>query len=397
MKQNKKEKARILWKKFVSYFAVYAFLPLLCGMGTALILLINRVGAEDAERMLATLGEKTVFSTLGGELLEKEVPVGFYFFSNEIFLPLGKNATVLLGSNRYFQSQKPQVAPSLPPSVPAIKVPEIVYDSLPTGAIPIVSVDLSSASKFINTTKYTIDLEKARNDPFPSPVTSENGDPLVLVLHAHGTESYFEDRTNLSDFAPEGVESYFIEGETVFRTTDPTKSVVQVGKVFSETLTALGIPTLHCTVMHDKDDYNDAYVNSAETVKQYLKKYPSIQYVIDLHRDSVVRGEAWVKTKTEIEGISSAQVMLVVGTNQNGRHPNWEKNLVVATAFKDTMDQLYPSLSRSMYLRTARFNQEYLPGCMLLEVGSAANSLEEAETAARFAAQSFAQMLQNRQ
>jgi stage II sporulation protein P len=220
---------------------------------------------------------------------------------------------------------------------------------------------------------------------------------LVLVLHSHGTECYFEDNTNLSDFATDEIESYFVEGQTFFRTQDTEKNVVRVGKVFSDTLNRLGIPTIHCTVMHDRDDYNNAYTYSAETVKAYLKEYPSIQYVIDLHRDSVVRGNAWVKTRTEIEGKESAQVMLVVGTNQNGRHPNWEKNLVVATAYKDTMDTLYPSLARSMYLRTARFNQEYLPGCMLLEVGSAANSLEEAETAAVLAAKAFASMLQARQ
>ena len=90
-------------------------------------------------------------------------------------------------------------------------------------------------------------------------------------------------------------------------------------------------------------------------------------------RDSIARGDARVKTETTVKGEKSAQVMLVVGTNQNGRHPHWEKNLVVATAYKDTMDTLYPSLARSVYLRTARFNQEFLPGCMLLEVGSAAN------------------------
>ena len=60
------------------------------------------------------------------------------------------------------------------------------------------------------------------------------------------------------------------------------------------------------------------------------------------------------------------------------------------------MDTLFPKLSRSLYLRTSRFNQEFLPGAMLLEVGSCANTLEEAENAAKYAAHAFSEMLKSR-
>ena len=82
--------------------------------------------------------------------------------------------------------------------------------------------------------------------------------------------------------------------------------------------------------------------------------------------------------------------MLVVGA---GKHDNWEKNLTVAANYKEAMDARFPSLSRALYLRTARYNQQYLPGSLLLEVGSAANTLEEAENAARFAALAFADLI----
>ena len=104
----------------------------------------------------------------------------------------------------------------------------------------------------------------------------------------------------------------------------------------------------------------------------------------------------WSWGVATIKGEKSAQVMLVVGSDTYYSHPNWEQNLVVATAFRDSMDKHFPSLSRSLYLRTARFNQEYRTGCMLLEVGSAANSLEEAENAAAFAAEAFVQMLKEK-
>ncbi len=387
-----KEKAKAFLQKLSGYFAVYLFLPLMCGCLTGLFFLVNAVGAEKAQATFQSVGEQSVFTAVGAAIRREEGGGGFYFLSSDLIPPLGKGLMAVVGGAQYYSPVKEEI---LSPEDP--KKPEILYDALPAGATPIISCDLSSNSFFINTTKYSIDLNRARASAFPSGVTTGGSDPLVLVLHTHGTECYFEDNTNLSDFAPDGVESYFLAAETSFRTQDPEKSVVKVGKVFVDTLNSLGIPSIHCTVMHDQDDFNDAYVQSAETVKAYLEKYPSIQYVIDLHRDSVVRGNSYVKSYASIEGKNSAQVMLVVGTNQNGRHPNWEKNLVVATAFKDSMDALFPSLSRSLYLRTARFNQEYLPGCMLLEVGSAVNTLEEAENAARFAARAFHEMLQKQQ
>ena len=374
-------------KKFFCYFSLYGLIPLISCCFVVLFLFIQVKGGSVAEETITKLGEKTLLTYVGTGSERQEEEKGFYFFSQNFIPPTHGKITAFIGT----------FIPRLTPAVPKTpdKKVEVVYESLPPEAKPVISCDLSSPSYFINTTKYEIDVEKARNSAFPSG-TNTSEKPLVLVLHTHGTECYFEDNTNLSDFAGEGIESYLLEGSTSFRTTDPEKSVVAVGKVFSDTLNASGIPTLHCTVMHDKDDFNQAYVNSAETVKAMLKTYPSIQYVVDLHRDSVVRGESYVKSLTTIENTPCAQVMLVVGTNQNGRHPNWEQNLVVATGLKDRMDQMYPTLSRSLYLRTARFNQEYLPGCMLLEVGSAANTLEEAKTAASFAALSFADLIKSK-
>ena len=355
---------------------VYALLPMVCGGMLCLFLLVRTVGESEIKDTFFAIGDKSVFAIVGAVPVMEDPPA----------LPsVEENAVPDAMPEKVQNAPEEEIAPQ--------KTPEIFYDSLPAGATPIIACDLSSQSYFINTTKYTIDLDKAQSAPFPSSRAIPENGPLVLVLHTHATESYFEDRTNLSQFADGGVESYFLQSEVSFRTTDPEKSVVKVGEVFCQTLESLGIPTLHCTVMHDKDDFNSAYINSAETVKAMLKQYPTIQYVIDLHRDSVVRGESYVKSSTVLNGTPSAQVMLVVGTNQNGRHPNWEQNLTVACAFKNKMDALFPSLSRALYLRTARFNQEFLPGCMLLEVGSCANTLEEAENAAISAAHAFSAMI----
>jgi len=393
MKETWKKKIKALWRQFLTSFALYALLPLICGGIIGLLFLFRKLGGGiEGEEMLYALGDQTVMTAVGSEIFrEEKEDAAFYFLSPEVVPPLRDGIVQVVGNARYYSTVEIKGNEE-----DEKKKAEVMYESLPADAKPVIRCDLSSDSYYINTTNYTIDLEEVRNAPFPSSVSANGTEPLVLVLHTHGTECYFRDNTNLSDFAEGDVESFLIEKNTSFRSSDPTKGVVQVGKVFSETLNSLGVPTMHCTVMHDLEDFNEAYVQSAETVKRMLKENPSIQYVIDLHRDSVVRGDSYVKSFASIDGENSAQVMLVVGTNQNGRHPNWKQNLTVAAAFKDSMDSLFPELSRSLYLRTSRFNQEYLPGAMLLEVGSAANTLEEAENAARFAAKAFAEMLKSR-
>lgn len=358
-----------------SYFLLYGFLPLLCGLMAGGLLWLNAYGGTAGE-LLERYGERSVAAAIGG------VPVRRRAVSAAPAPAPEKEP-----------SGEPEPEAETPPPAEETKSPSVVYDTLPEDAVPVIACDLSAKSYFINTTKYEIDIDAARAAPWPVAPAAGSEEPLVLVLHTHATESYLFDDTNLSDFAREGVETYFRTNASL-RDQDPARTVVQVGEVFCETLRAAGIPTLHCTDMHDLPDFNQAYVNSAETVKRYLAQYPSIRYVIDLHRDSVTRGDAYVKTSARSDAGPCAQVMLVVGTNQQGRHPNWEQNLTVATAFKDQMDRERPGLSRALYLRTARFNQEYLPGCMLLEVGSAMNTLEEAENAARSAASSLAKVIE---
>ena len=172
--------------------------------------------------------------------------------------------------------------------------------------------------------------------------------------------------------------------------------MVGVGDEFCKVLEENGIQTLHCDVLHDEGDFNSSYSRSYASVTEYLKKYPSIKYVIDIHRDSIVRDNGdKIKPYTVIDGKPCAQVMLVMGTDQAYSHPNWRVNMGNALLYKDTMDALYPTLSRSIYVRTARFNQQTLTGAMLLEIGSCGNTFEEAENAAHYAALSLAALIRS--
>ena len=130
-------------------------------------------------------------------------------------------------------------------------------------------------------------------------------------------------------------------------------------------------------------------------MKGYLEKYPSIRFVIDLHRDAIELADGSRKKPVfESFGEKSAQLMFVVGTNAAGaNHPDWQENLSLALVVQNEISKDYPQLFRSINLRTASFNQQLSSGYMLLECGSAANTLKEAENAAELFATGFARVI----
>lgn len=229
-----------------------------------------------------------------------------------------------------------------------------------------------------NFTDFDIDLDSFARRDFPFSSNGIDG-PKVLIVHTHGTESYL----------PDGTDSY-LPDET-FRSTDGELNVTAVGREFAAVLEANGIGVIHDETMYDKDDFNSAYTLSRAAVYEWLEKYPSIRFVFDIHRDSVFDTSGGnQKPICSINGETAAQVMLVVGTNQDGaQHPYWRDNLTVATKLQQLMGEYYPTLARPVCLRTASFNQQCLPGMLLLEVGACGNTITEAKTAARLAATAF--------
>ena len=78
-----------------------------------------------------------------------------------------------------------------------------------------------------------------------------------------------------------------------------------------------------------------------------------------------------------------AQVMAVVGSDGNGtEHPNWERNLALAECLRAALNKEVSGLCRPSILRNASYNQELAPYSLLLEIGTGANSVEEAKRSA---------------
>lgn len=275
-----------------------------------------------------------------------------------------------------------------------LALPQIALtaDFLPEDAKAIYPTDLSqNGNLLINDTEYTVNIEESISAFAPQ--KNAGSEPLVLVLHTHATESFTTPDESYRIINADGSQTcYYSPSRNTTRTADNTQNVVHLGSLFAEKLNTMGIPTLHCQTQHDNPEYNKSYSNSRASVQEYLEKYPSIEYVVDLHRDSIIResGEK-IKPVCTIEDESTAQIMLVMGSGEN--HPDWRQNLSLALKFKSTSDLMYPGFSRPVYLRTWSFNQELCSGAIILEVGSCANSLSEAESAAIRAAEVFARTI----
>lgn len=201
--------------------------------------------------------------------------------------------------------------------------------------------------------------------------------PRVLILHTHGSESYTK--------APG--QSYQESSE--YRTLDKDYNVVALGDALAALLEQAGIRVLHDRQLHDYPSYNSAYSNSRKSAADYLKQYPTIQVVLDLHRDAVLLSDGSQYAPTVmVEGKKVAQLMMVVGSNASGmEHPNWQENLAAALKLQVLLEKAAPGITRPTILRAQRFNHDLSQGAMIVEIGAAGNSLEQAMAAVPILAQ----------
>lgn len=267
------------------------------------------------------------------------------------------------------------------------------YSKIPSGYTPIVPMDLSLSSygpSYINnSTGYTPDVpsllakDLKKSNGYEQLTVSSS--PLVLIIHTHGTEGYSENGA-----------TYYSEEQTDYaRTSDTSKNVVSVGRTVAELLNKSGIPTAHCTVMHDSVQYKSSYARAEETVKKYLEEYPSIKLVIDIHRDAIVKSSGeLVRPVAELDGEAAAQVMCVVGSSWEGDEcPNWENNLSLALKLRELLNGECSNICRPVNLKAHTYNQELAPYSLLLEVGSSGNSLEEAQRTAALIGKKLAELV----
>ena len=187
--------------------------------------------------------------------------------------------------------------------------------------------------------------------------------PQILIYHTHSQEGFVDS----------------VPG-------DNSTTIVGSGEVLTQYLTERGYQVLHVTSVYDlidgKLDRSEAYSLAQEEISGILENYPSIQSVIDLHRDGVAEGTRLV---TEINGKTMARFMFFNGlsrTRKNGSidylyNPYRQDNLALTLQLKLLCEQYYPGLARNIYLKSLRYNLHLSKKALLIEVGAQTNTVEE--------------------
>lgn len=251
-----------------------------------------------------------------------------------------------------FQEQYPTTQPTQPP------LPQI--PSFTPGDMDYVSL------RYATDCANRADLEALLQRTLSWDLSSQ--EPTVLILHSHACESF--------TLLPGQEDAKWYN----YRTENTQYNMVAVGDLLAQLLEAGGITVIHDRQLHDSPSYNAAYNNSRSSAQAYLEQYPSIQIVIDLHRDSALNGDgSQYATSAVVDGERSAQLMFVIGSHTAGMpHPNWEENLSVALKLQVLLEKRAPGITRTTILRGQRFNHDLAPGAMIVEVGTAGNTQQEA-------------------
>jgi stage II sporulation protein P len=279
--------------------------------------------------------------------------------------------------------------PTLIP-VPVTPTPPPTEFTAPPNAVPSYPAAEAIAKavgsvKFKSSVSDKVDWENivTRKLTLPKVTADPVKEPLVLIIHTHTSESYTQEP------------GYEYEESDQYRTQNQERNIVHIGDVLADRLESYGIGVVHDATVHDYPSYIGSYTRSYETVKRNLEKYPSIQYVLDVHRDAgeLPNGQQ-MKTVAEINGQRCAQIMFVNGSNISGLDfPNWRDNLRLSIELTAAGNLMYPTLMRTISVKQHRYNQHLRKQMAILEVGSAGNTMAECETAIWYFANVYAGLI----
>ena len=226
---------------------------------------------------------------------------------------------------------------------------------------------------FVMSNFYTVDKTTSINsEQLNAPALLEmemrmqgsNEQPQILIYHSHSQEEFIDS----------------VPG-------DPSTTIVGVGDYLTTLLQdTYGYNVIHVTdtfdIVDGKLDRNKAYTYAQERISQILEENPSVEVVIDLHRDGVAEDKRLV---TNIGGKETAKIMFFNGlsrTNQNGEisylpNPYIQENLAFSLQMMLEAKKYYPDIARTIYLRGYRYNLHLRPKTLLVECGAQTNTVQE--------------------
>ena len=183
--------------------------------------------------------------------------------------------------------------------------------------------------------------------------------PQILIYHTHSQEAFADSEAGKEE-----------------------DTILGAGEVLASYLKEYGFRVYHHKGKYDVKKRDYAYSESLPEIQKILQENPSIQVVLDLHRDAVAEE---TKLVTEIQGKQMAKVMFFNGLSssaKNGdisylKNPYLQENLAFSFQMKLTCDEYYPGFARSIYLRAYRYNMHLCPKTLLVELGAQTNTVEE--------------------
>ena len=194
-------------------------------------------------------------------------------------------------------------------------------------------------------------------------VKGSSNNPQILIYHTHSQEAFADSAAG-----------------------DESTSIVAVGEYLASILrNKYGYNVLHHTASYDRESRDYAYSNSLPEIEELLAEYPSIEVVIDLHRDEMPEDRRLV---VDLQGRPTAQFMFFNGLSRTAKgnieyleNPYLSDNLAFSFQMQAACNEYYPGLARRIYLKAYRYNMHLCPKTLLIELGAQNNTVEEAMNA----------------
>ncbi len=284
---------------------------------------------------------------------------------------------------------KPVEKPLSPKRPTPTSSPEQPARTAHTGdTYPVAEISSSSGNMsydnitFKNNTAYDPDIGELLSAELPFSL-EDNRTVQVLIYHTHTCESYLDEDLGYyyEDYYP--------------RSTDGTQGVIAVGDRIAESLKAHGIGVVHDTTLHDYPSYDGSYARSWDTISAYQKKYPGIVVTLDIHRDSMTSDDGTkYKPTFTYNGKKAAQIMIMSGYDESGDFPFWDENLIFAAKLQKACEDAYPGMTRPLYFGEFSYNMDFNNGSLLIEVGTDANTVDEAALTGELLGNALSSVLQ---
>lgn len=199
------------------------------------------------------------------------------------------------------------------------------------------------------------DISEYIEDPNPTEINN----PIIYIYNSHQLENYSNENLSIYGITP---------------------NVLMASYLLREKLNELGLPSIveeanmSDILTRNNWNYSYSYQASRSVMEEKKNLYQSLNYFIDIHRDSISKNYSTVT----IGDKSYAKILFVIGKD----HPNWEQNNNLVTNLNNLLESNYPSISRGIIGKTGLnvngiYNQDISPNCILIEVGGVDNTIEE--------------------